>query len=565
MLHCLVREIHFPFQSFANTPIEPQKIAETPLCDRCHQLKHHHSGTSISNPSIQSLEDTLFESPHKYNHVYHIIDAADFPMSLIPGIHKLLNITPQRSLNRRSKTGRFYHGKKTEVSFIITRADLLSWNQDHINKMMPYLRDVLREAMGRAGKEMRLGNIRCVSSKRSWWTKELKEEIWSRGGGGWIVGKTNVGKSQLIHHVLPKGRMSQGQKGLAPLKVVEKASVIDQPDKPAIEIPDEAKLEKPPYEHDPFDFTNPLNTNTLLPPLPAESQYPELPLVSSFPGTTASPIRLPFGSGKGELIDLPGLTRSTLETYVHPEHRPSLIMTTRVKSLKYTIKPLQVALLGGFIRIACNNPSVTLLVHNFTPLNLHVTSAEKADEIQNQTGVVNVESIAEPGTGSNIKSAGKYKMKYDVTKELSGPLTSHTGAKVRVEKLMFKVFALDVLIEGVGWLEITAQVRTRARFDTQTADAKEGVEIFRPVQPLESEASEVPRKDDREVKEEDEYIDPLSPEIEIFSPEGKFIGTRRPMKTSVLVEKKGATKSRPRKSMKGAKKLAKKRALASYS
>ena len=62
-----------------------QNIAD-PVCDRCHKLKHHHSGQSIQHPSIQSIQDTILESPHKYNHIYHVVDAADFPMSLIPGL-----------------------------------------------------------------------------------------------------------------------------------------------------------------------------------------------------------------------------------------------------------------------------------------------------------------------------------------------------------------------------------------------------------------------------------------------------------------------------------------------
>ncbi|KAG4431243.1 hypothetical protein IFR05_013265, partial [Cadophora sp. M221] len=184
----------------------PVTISEPPVCDRCHKLKHHETGASIHHPSIQSIQDTIFESPYKYNHVYHVIDAADFPMSLVPGLQKLLHTTPQRSLNRRSKTGRFYHGRKTEVSFIITRSDLLAPLKTQVDSLMPYLREVLRDALGRSAKDVRLGNVRCVSAKQAWWTKELKEDIWKRGGAGWMVGKVNVGKSQLFHDVFPKGR-----------------------------------------------------------------------------------------------------------------------------------------------------------------------------------------------------------------------------------------------------------------------------------------------------------------------------------------------------------------------
>jgi len=59
-------------------------------------------------------------------------------------------------------------------------------------------------------------------------------------------------------------------------------------------------------EPDVFD----VEEGSLLPPAQIEVPYPVMPVISSLPGTTASPIRVPFGSGKGELIDLPGVARS---------------------------------------------------------------------------------------------------------------------------------------------------------------------------------------------------------------------------------------------------------------
>ena len=78
---------------------------------------------------------------------------------------------------------------------------------------------------------------------------------------------------------------------------------------------------------------------SLLPPLQAETAYPRMPIVSSLPGTTASPIRIPFGNGKGELIDLPGVTRSSLHKHVQQERRKELIMHHRVVPEQHTIKP----------------------------------------------------------------------------------------------------------------------------------------------------------------------------------------------------------------------------------
>lgn len=488
-----------------------------PVCDRCHKLIHHHAGTSIQHPSIESIQDTIMESPHKYNHVYHVVDAADFPMSFIPRLHTLLDITRQRSLNRRSKVGRFYHGKKTEVSFIITRSDLLAPLKTQVDSMMPYLVSVLRDALGSIGKDVRLGNVRCVSAKRGWWTKELKEDIWNRGGGGWMVGKVNVGKSQLFESVFPKGR-----RGI--VKVGHQLSTSPQlgKDEDMIGGGDNATT----------SHNLPMDALSLLPPAQLETDFPEMPLVSSLPGTTASPIRVPFGNGKGELIDLPGLSRGDLELHVQEAHRPSLVMKSRIQPEQQVIKPGQSLLIGGFIRITPCTSDTIFMGYSFTPLESHLTSTEKAIGIQTQeieTGTLNV---AVPGTGAKISSAGKFPLKWDVTKQRSGPVTERSAAGIKVERLPWRVLSTDILIEGCGWVELVAQVRAKS------------LNVVSRTPFGESQASDMSGPE------------PEWPEVEVFSPKGKFIGSRRPMGAWLIAESKRpvrATKSRPRRSMKGAK------------
>ncbi|KIN02513.1 hypothetical protein OIDMADRAFT_159973 [Oidiodendron maius Zn] len=533
------------FQNSKSQPAGPLGVTDPPLCDRCHNIKHHDTGVSIHHPSIYSIKDTLFESPHKINHVYHIIDAADFPMSIIPGLHKLLHITPQRSLNRRSKTGKFYQGKKTEVSFVITRSDLLAPKKEQVNAMMPYLRDVLRDALGRAGKGSRLGNVRCVSAKQGWWTKELKEDIWKRGGAGWMVGKVNVGKSQLFGEIFPKGRR---ESSTAPERESAEVSQV-----PLLgEATPSANLEE--LESVSNEY---LDTNSLLPPAQEETDYPEMPLVSSLPGTTASPIRVPYGNGRGELIDLPGLARGDLELHVQPEHRPSLIMRSRIRPEQQSIKPGQSLLLGGFIRITPITPNLVFLAYSFNPLKPHLTSTEKAIGTQTQTRESNVENISVPGTGENIASAGRFHLKWDVTKQRTGPVTAREAANIKVERLPYRVMAADILIEGVGWVELVAQIRRQP--SAMLPETKERNDDWTRGEKAER------HKTDEKYEKEDEEIDPDWPSVEVFSPDGKFIGVRRPMNAWVNFAKKPSEKnlkSRPRRSMKGMKKLAKSRARA---
>lgn len=213
----------------ASAPHEqPQK--QTPICDRCHNLLHHHAGVPIFHPSIDSIRSIIEDSPHKNNHIYHIIDAADFPMSLIPNLLNRLDLPSLRTQNRRSKHKKYVRDRVADVSFIITRSDLLAPNKEQVDSLMPYLRETLRDALGRTGRNVRLGNMRCVSAKRGWWTKEVKEDIWDRGGAAWMVGKVNVGKSNLFEVAFPKGR---GQEKLAtpkPMHVQLEADASSAPD-----------------------------------------------------------------------------------------------------------------------------------------------------------------------------------------------------------------------------------------------------------------------------------------------------------------------------------------------
>ncbi|KAL2160246.1 hypothetical protein VTH06DRAFT_1419 [Thermothelomyces fergusii] len=550
-----------------------QDADKPPLCERCHNLIHHSSGNSIYHPSIESLRDTIEETPYKYNHVYHVVDAADFPMSLLPRLHSLLDI-PLRTQNRRSKPVKFQHGRLMEMSFIITRSDLLAPTKEQVDSLMPYLKDTLREALGRVGGRVRLGNVHCVSAKRSWWTKELKEMIWSRAGAGWMVGKANVGKSQLFEAVFPKGRMNW------------------DPPKPQISVKmfasgGEAKADlspspSPSSEADPFLRLLPdarIPESSLLPPPQPETNYPPMPLVSPLPGTTASPIRVPFGSGRGELIDLPGLARSDLEYHIKPEHRADLIMKSRVTPEQQVLKPGQSLLLGGFIRITPRNTpplddnGLVFLAYGFTPLDAHATSTSKAIAVQTQAeDAPNVRNIALPGTGARIAHAGAFQLRYDVTKARTGPLTRKEAVGLKVDRLPYRVLGIDILVEGVGWVEVAVQVRTKHLFPAEGRRGREEQQHQRLLQSLDlrpepvNAAKKKKKKNENERGEtvwdwdwdgEEEDAEPRWPVIDVYSPDGKFIGYRPPMNAWLLNKPRKEKGSRPRKSTKGMKKLMK--------
>lgn len=131
--------------------------SNVPVCDRCHDLIHNSRGVSIAHPTIEDIAASIAESPYKRNHVYHVMDAADFPMSLIPNLHSDLNLAKPRSQNRRSQD---HFTNRPTMSFLITRSDLLGTSREKVDSLMPYFRSVLRTALGRFGQNLRLSTLR---------------------------------------------------------------------------------------------------------------------------------------------------------------------------------------------------------------------------------------------------------------------------------------------------------------------------------------------------------------------------------------------------------------------
>jgi hypothetical protein len=553
---------------------QPQK--QTPICDRCHNLLHHHTGVPIFHPSIDSIRSIIEDSPHKNNHIYHIIDAADFPMSLIPNLLNRLDLPSLRTQNRRSKHKKYVRDRVADVSFIITRSDLLAPNKEQVDSLMPYLRETLRDALGRTGRNVRLGNMRCVSAKRGWWTKEVKEDIWDRGGAAWMVGKVNVGKSNLFEVAFPKGRGQEKLSAPQPMHVqlepeMPSASVSStEPlsDLPAIQDTsidaddstssasghDLLTIQPEAVDQDEPDVFD-VEEGSLLPPAQLEVPYPVMPIISSLPGTTASPIRVPFGSGKGELIDLPGVSRSNLDEFVLPEHHQDLVMRSRIGPEQMTIKPGQSLVLGGgLVRITPKTPDLVFLSYTFLPLHPHITSTDKAVAVASGERVTGLHTIMTKEGREKMASAGTFKLEWDVTRQRAGPLTSKSAARLKPEQLPFKVYSADILVEGVGWVELVAQVRKSAKNKpTYTSPPKETTDSDVPPTSSDSETTTWKPL----VTPEEQVAQDMFPQVEVFSPKGKFIAVRPPMVASLLGGKKAPTastrKSRPRLSMKSLK------------
>jgi hypothetical protein len=316
-------------------PAEPrQERSLSPICERCHNLIHeHHAPPLPAYPTLDTLSKLLLSSPHKFNHIYHLIDAADFPLSLSPRLRNHLYTTLPKSITRH-----------LSVSYIITRCDLLMPKRDQISSLMTYFKSIIKERIpeGEKVEGLPLSNTRlhAISSRVGWEVGILKDEIKQRQGGVWLLGVVNVGKSSLLRDVWPIN-------GVMKSSSFEEATEFDI-------LPDQHPIVQSQVGGNCNDAGEGQRLNPILDRARGRPSLgiPHVPpTISEIPGTTAAPLRVSYksvgrgGKTRGELVDLPGMERWTsfgetgLTKYVRPEKWRELIMKKRIDGDQYTIKP----------------------------------------------------------------------------------------------------------------------------------------------------------------------------------------------------------------------------------
>lgn len=255
------------------------------ICERCHSMLHHHTAPDLpeaTKPSIARIADFIKHCGHRNNHIYHLIDAADLPLTFIPDLKREIA----------------YHlpavmAARLTISFVVTRADVLMPKEDQILKIRPKIKKILQELMPE-GEELETleQKFRIVSFRTGLGVGGLKREIKEgmREGGIWLVGKVNVGKSRVVTDIIPEGSFPTPLEGRKP------------------------------------DYTAGVVK----------------PTISDLPGTTAAPVRISFIGDKrkpiGEIVDLPGLDRDSFADYVRPELKKKLILKDRMTGLSQTVK-----------------------------------------------------------------------------------------------------------------------------------------------------------------------------------------------------------------------------------
>lgn len=299
------------------------------VCGRCHGIRYHHRASGLpAYPTLHTLTNLMQNSPHTKNHIYHLIDAADLPMSLQPGLREHLYRNLSKPLCRQ-----------LTVSYIVTRADILMASERQISSLMTYIKKRIKDALPEDERvESMVDKIHVISTRNGWGVGKVKDEIQRRTGGVWIIGGINVGKSRFVKEMWPEGgesrpvtREEAEEYGILPeggesteLKAEGKEGEVEK------------KKGKMAYEY----FLNPLHI---------------APTVSDVPGTTAAPIKIAYrASGQerrwGEMIDLPGFERwvgygkNGLLKYVRPELQMAVAMDERVKGQQYTIKSGELSL-----------------------------------------------------------------------------------------------------------------------------------------------------------------------------------------------------------------------------
>ncbi|TGZ85233.1 hypothetical protein EX30DRAFT_392601 [Ascodesmis nigricans] len=484
-------------RSYHKKKEDEKNALQIPHCNRCHDLLHTHTAPPPpAYPTLDTLVNLLLNSPHKVNHIYHLVDASDFPLTLERNLRNHLHSKLPNRITRH-----------LTVSYVITRCDVLMKKREQVTSLMSYFKSVISEYIpARERVETPDAPLHAISTRCGWDIGKLKSEIVNRQGGVWFVGAVNVGKSSLLRDVWPQGGIVRD------MSIADAAEFEILPDpelwqkdayKDVLDTPELAELEN---DQDGKEIGE--KVNWILDkagrgdmPSTAAPQYP--PAVSAIPGTTVAPIRVGYttkgrpGKFRGEIVDLPGLTRwvgfgeTGLMKYVERDFRLEILMKKVPLLQQRSLKPGQSFLLGGLVMITPKTPDVTFLVNVFTRLPAHFAATRKCinflnhpnprkafdseilyqnpDEIGIVTpyrrfmGAEDVHAVQGLDGKTDIEmprayqSAGIFTLDEDVTMHRNPMLDDRSPEGI--DALPYKVFGTDIVLEGIGWVEIHAQVK----------------------------------------------------------------------------------------------------------
>ncbi|UZO17673.1 uncharacterized protein OCT59_009018 [Rhizophagus irregularis] len=413
-----IKRLMYPFE-YSSTSTR-KKTEERIFCQRCYNLKYHNKlTTTSSSPSSSSsssssslwqetltMDKSFLNFLQKKNSIIlTIIDIIDFPGSLIKNLDNLI-------------------GKNNPNILIANKIDLLPKNFDE-NMIKIWLKNHCSENGLR-----NIHDIFLCSAKKNWLIKDLCNEISkikNYNDNIYLIGNTNVGKSELINSFL-RTYVHNGRK---------------------------------------YEVTS-----------------------SHIPGTTINMLGLPlniFGDTFGKnikgisfnnnnnnnqgdrrfLFDTPGIVNENqLFHFLDQEEIKMITPQRNIRPFTYIFKPGKSLLFGGLGRIDYKMGKNPIRITVFSGLDSHITSIEKADEFYKQLSFYEEDHFLKPPIGS-IERLKKFPEIIKSIKNLK---------VVSNEKLYMntkKISILDVVWSGVGWCSIGGvKIGETAIFDIWSPDGK---------------------------------------------------------------------------------------------
>ncbi|KAJ1982485.1 nitric oxide associated protein 1 [Dimargaris xerosporica] len=280
------------------------------VCKRCHDMTHHNRVETIWHNDVAKDPDILtFMRNRPRALVLHVVDIYDLPTSLLKGLTN-------------------YIGSHHDVILVANKVDLLP-KDVHWNRVAVYLQRMLVDTGIHNVIAVHLVSARKVHGVRELCRDivELRQQLKHRHCDLYMVGRANVGKSELVNAML---RISYGG---SPHKV---------------------------------------------------TTYP-------VPGTTSDMLRVPLELFKrvlvganeadtGILYDTPGIFNShSLIKYLTPPELKQCLPKSHLKPLTYRIHQGQSLCLGGLGRIDLDGGGASkVLMTVFSAVPVHITKIDKA-------------------------------------------------------------------------------------------------------------------------------------------------------------------------------------------